>query len=208
MTTFRYRDIKLTFIGHATFRIETQNTVIYTDPFKIPDNSPPADLILVSHSHYDHCDLGDIEKISKESTIILTTEEAKRKLKGNIQIMGQQEKITMGELTITTIPAYNIDKPYHPRDVGVGFIINTGQTVIYFAGDTDYTEEMKILKDIDICLVPIGGTYTMDEREASEFVNHIKPKVAIPMHYGSITQGDPIEFKKLTDPAIDVRIMA
>ncbi len=208
MTPLRFRDTKLTLIGHATFMIETPDITIYTDPYRIPDNSPLADLILISHSHYDHCDPVDIEKITKESTLIITCEEAKRKLKGNIQIMGQQEQIAKGGLTITTIPAYNINKPYHPKGAGVGYIIYTGQTTIYFAGDTDYTEEMQRLTGIDICLVPIGGTYTMDEKEASEFINHIKPKVAIPMHYGSITQGDPIEFKRLTDPKIDVRIMA
>ena len=208
MTPLRFRDTKLTLIGHATFRIEIPGITIYTDPYKIPDNSPPADFILVSHSHYDHCDPDDIEKITKESTIIIASEEAKRKLKGEIQTVTQNDEITIKGLTIKTIPAYNINKPYHPKGAGVGFIINTGQTTIYFAGDTDYTEEMQKLTGIDICLVPIGGTYTMDEKEASEFVNHIKPKVAIPMHYGSITQGDPIEFKKLTDPQIDVRIMA
>ena len=208
MTPLRFRDTKLTLIGHATFRIETPGITIYTDPYKIPDNSPPADFILVSHSHYDHCDPDDIEKIKKESTIIIASEEAKRKLKGDIQTVSQNDEITIQGLTIKTIPAYNISKPYHPKGAGVGFIINTGQTTIYFAGDTDYTEEMQNLTGIDICLVPIGGTYTMDEKEASEFVNHIKPKVAIPMHYGSITQGDPVEFKRLTDPAIDVRIMA
>ncbi len=208
MTPLRFRDTLVTLIGHATFRIETSGLTIYTDPYKIPDNSPPADFILVSHSHYDHCDPDDIKKITKESTILIASEEAKRKLKGDIQTVSQNDEITIQGLTIKTIPAYNISKPYHPKGAGVGFIINTGQTTIYFAGDTDYTEEMQNLKDIDICLVPIGGTYTMDEKEASEFVNHIKPKVAIPMHYGSITQGDPVEFKRLTDSAIDVRIMA
>lgn len=208
MTPLKFRDAKLTLIGHATFRIEIPDITIYIDPYKIPDNSPPADFILVSHSHYDHCDPDDIEKITKESTIIIASEEAKRKLKGEIQTVTQNDEITIKGLIIKTIPAYNISKPYHPKGAGVGFIINTGQTTIYFAGDTDYTEEMQKLTGIDICLVPIGGTYTMDEKEASEFVNHIKPKVAIPMHYGSITQGDPIEFKKLTDPQIDVRIMA
>ncbi|MFH1126724.1 MAG: MBL fold metallo-hydrolase, partial [archaeon] len=193
---------------HASFKINTKDLVIYTDPFKIPDNMIPADLILISHGHYDHCDPADIAKISKPTTIILTTEEAKRKVKGNVQVMGQHGKFKIKGTTITSIPAYNRNKPYHPKGSGIGFIIDTTKTRIYFAGDTDYTEDMDKVEKIDICLVPIGGTYTMNEQEAAQFVNNIKPKVAIPMHYGTITAGDPVKFKQLTEGSIDVRILA
>lgn len=207
MKSLTYKDIRITFIGHAAFKISMGNIVIYIDPFKIQEKMVPADIILVSHGHYDHCDPNDIKSISKESTIIITTKEAKKKLKGDIQIIGQNAELNIKGITIKSMPAYNINKPYHPKGVGVGFIISNAQSRIYFAGDTDYTEEMKCLKDIDICLVPVGGKFTMDEKEASQFVNDIKPKMAIPMHYGIITDGDPIEFKKLTDAAIDVEIM-
>lgn len=207
MGKFKYKDVTISFIGHAAFRIDVGNVKIYTDPYRLPDKPDPADIILITHSHYDHCDSSEVQKIANAATVILTTEDARKKLKGNVKALGQNEETTAKGIKIRAMPAYNVGKPYHPMGFGIGFIISTSKTRIYFAGDTDFTQEMEHLQNIDVCLVPIGGKYTMDEKEAADFVNHIKPKVAIPMHYSDM-MGDPVKFKKLVDPSIDVEIMA
>lgn len=186
-------------LGHDSFRLEGEVT-IYIDPWKLPPNSPKADIILITHEHYDHCSPEDVAKIQKADTVIVTIPAAARKLKGEVKTVKPWDKITVKGIEVEAVPAYNINKPFHPKEAGhVGFIVNLGGKRIYHAGDTDFIPEMKGLK-VDIALLPVSGTYVMTADEAARAADAIKPEVAIPMHYGEIvgSEKDAERFKELT----------
>jgi L-ascorbate metabolism protein UlaG (beta-lactamase superfamily) len=187
-------------LGHSAFRIEDGNTQIYIDPFKLPTNLPKADIIFITHAHYDHFSVDDIARIKKDSTIFVATKDVTSQIgKGTITVVPGQN-YTVGSLKVMTVPAYNLDKKFHPKGNNwVGYIItlSNGQT-IYHAGDTDFIPEMrKVITDI--ALLPCGGTYTMTAQQAAEAANIFKPKVLIPMHWGEVigSKADAEEVKKL-----------
>lgn len=205
---FEYKGIKIKWYGHDTFTIE-KGITICIDPYKL---SKPihADVILISHNHFDHLSLEDLSKISSPDTVIIAANEcitqiSKIRFKEKIGVVPGQEKMVR-EIKIKTVPAYNIDKinpdtskPFHPKDDNkVGFVIDIEGTTIYHTGDSDLIPEMNDLRP-DILLVPVSGTYVMTAKEAAKAVERIKPKVAIPMHYGSIvgTENDAREFKNM-----------
>ena len=172
-------------LGHDTFKITGEKTV-YTDPFNI-SKKDIADIILITHEHFDHCSPDDIKKLYGKDTVIVTTQDCATKLTGNIKIIKPYDKIIVQGIEIEAVPAYNINKQFHPKSKGwVGFIFKINGQKIYIAGDTDRIPEMKTFKDIDIALLPVSGTYVMTAEEAADAALDIKPKIAIPMHYGSI----------------------
>lgn len=198
---------------HSSIKIN-EGKVIYFDPFKINKQYNDADIIFITHDHYDHYSEEDIDKVIKPDTTIVIPEGMQVKLlkKGvknsNIITVEPEKTYVVEGLKFETIPAYNVNKAFHPKDNGwVGYILEIDGIRYYIAGDTDITEENKSVK-CDIAFVPIGGTYTMDFKEAAELVNEIKPKVAIPIHYGSIvgTSEDAINFQKLLNPEIKCKI--
>ncbi|MEK6848067.1 MAG: MBL fold metallo-hydrolase [Nanoarchaeota archaeon] len=206
-------DIDLAWHGHDSFCIRAMEKLIYIDPYKLPNNAEKADLILITHTHYDHCSIPDIEKIAKDNTIIVIPPDGqsaitKLKKKVEIQIIEANDGREILGMRIATIPAYNIKKPFHPKEEGwLGYLIKIQNTLIYHAGDSDLTPEMKqlskyraVCRDF-IALLPIGGTYTMNAGEAFEAVFNIKPTLAIPMHYGTIvgTIQDAQQFKQLCE---------
>ncbi len=187
-------------LGHSAFRIEDNSTQIYIDPFKLPANLPKADIIFVTHAHYDHFSLEDIVRIKKDSTIIVATKDVTSKIgKGTVTVFSGQN-YSVGILKVMTVSAYNLDKKFHPKGNNwVGYIItlSNGQK-IYHAGDTDFIPEMrKVITDI--ALLPCGGTYTMTAQQAAEAANTFMPKVLIPMHWGEVvgSKADAEEVKKL-----------
>ena len=197
---------KIHWLGQAGFRI-TDELVIYIDPYKIKEGEE-ADIILVSHDHFDHCSPGDIKKIQKTDTVIIASWDASRKLRGNVQTLKPGDKINIKGIDIEGMPSYNVGKDFHPKGTGnLGFVIIVENTRIYHAGDTDLIPEMKGIKT-DIALLPVGGTYTMDAEEAAEATSIIKPKIAIPMHWGSVvgSRRDAERFKELCK--VEVRILA
>jgi L-ascorbate metabolism protein UlaG (beta-lactamase superfamily) len=198
---------------HSSIKIN-EGKVIYFDPFKINKQYNDADIIFITHDHYDHYSEEDIDKVIKPDTTIVIPEGMQVKLlkKGvknsNIITVEPEKTYVVEGLKFETIPAYNENKAFHPKDNGwVGYILEIDGIRYYIAGDTDITEENKRVK-CDIAFVPVGGTYTMDFKEAAELVNEIKPKVAVPIHYGSIvgTNEDAINFQKLLNPEIKCKI--
>jgi len=206
--------IEIEALGHATFRINSDK-IIYTDPFQL-DNQEEADIILITHSHFDHCSPEDIKKIIKKGTKVFITPDCQSKVSNfeeiEIIIVEPNKSYEAEDIKIETIPAYNLKQErlnFHPKEnEWVGYVITINGKRIYLAGDTDFIPEMKTLQGIDIALMPIGGTYTMDVEEAVEAVNSMKPKNVVPMHYNKIdgTEADPEEFKKGINESINVKI--
>ena len=194
---------------HSSIRINKEKT-IYIDPFKIDRNYNDADIVFITHDHFDHYSEEDIDKVINENTTIIIPEELLTKLlrkginKNAIITVEPNEKYMVQGIKFETIPAYNTNKTFHPKKNGwVGYIIIINGIRYYIAGDTDITEENKQVK-CDVAFVPVGGTYTMDFKEAASLINEIKPKIAIPIHYGSIvgTEQDAIDFIRLLHPEI------
>ena len=192
---------------HSSIRINKEK-VIYIDPFKIDKNYNDADIIFITHDHYDHYSEEDIDKVKKFDTVIVAPEELLTKLlrKGFrqdyiITVDPDEEDMVEG-IKFETVAAYNTNKQFHPKENGwVGYIIEIKGVRYYIAGDTDITEENKKVK-CDVAIVPVGGTYTMDFKEAAYLINEIKPKIAVPTHYGSVvgTNQDATDFVRLLHP--------
>jgi L-ascorbate metabolism protein UlaG (beta-lactamase superfamily) len=184
--------LNIELLGHSSVKMKNRKT-IYIDPFQLTEGSnlEKADVILITHEHYDHCSIKDVAKIVKPETIIITVADCQSKLNGlkvkGIALIEPDKSIRLGDDMISAVPAYNINKPYHPKDNHwVGFIIEMDGVKVYHAGDTDLIPEMKDI-DVDIALLPVGGTYTMNAKEAAQATKTFKRcKIAIPMHYGSI----------------------
>lgn len=199
---------------HSSIRID-KGVVIYIDPYKIEKDYNDADYIFITHDHYDHYSEPDIDRVRKSETIVIAPESLSEKLlmrgfkKENIIIVEPYEKDKVGDINFETIPAYNTNKEFHPKENNwVGYILEINEIKYYFAGDTDITEESRNV-ECDVAFVPVGGTYTMDFKEAALLVNEIKPKIAVPIHYGSVvgTVQDAEDFVKLLHPSIKGIIM-
>ena len=203
---------KIVWLGHDGFRIDADK-IIYIDPFEIaPENqsSPEADLILITHEHYDHCSAEDIAKIKGDKSIIITEKNSAAQLSGDVRIMKPGDVLTVDGIKIETVPSYNTDKQFHPKENGwLGFIIEIQGVRIYHAGDADFIPEMKDL-NVDIALLPVSGTYVMTAAQAVEAALTINPKLAIPMHYGAIvgSEQDALDFKQALEGKVDVLILS
>jgi L-ascorbate metabolism protein UlaG (beta-lactamase superfamily) len=202
-----YEGINLKWTGHDGFQISNTDKILYIDPFKLAkqyNDLHNADLILITHNHFDHLSLDDLGKIINKETVVIAAKECVDQLKAlnikEVKGVAPGEKINLQNSVVETIPAYNTNKDFHPKKDGkIGFIVTINNVRIYHAGDTDLIPEMKTTKP-DIALTPVSGTYVMTAEEASEAVNDlIKPKMAIPMHYNSIvgTREDAVRFSKM-----------
>ena len=198
---------KMVWLGHDCFRIDAEKT-IYFDPYDISPG-PKADLILISHEHFDHCSPDDVSKIQGPETVIITDKTSAEKLTGDVRIVTPGESMSLGEVKIEAVPSYNRDKDFHPKQKAwLGFIVEIDGVRIYHAGDTDFIPEMKGL-NVDIALLPVSGTYVMTAEQAVEAALAIQPKLAIPMHYGAIVgdEKDALAFKESLKGKINVRIL-
>jgi L-ascorbate metabolism protein UlaG (beta-lactamase superfamily) len=185
-------------LGHDSFRIDGKTT-IYLDPWNLRAGAPKADLILITHDHHDHCSPDDVAKISREGTVVVTIAAATRQLKGEVRAVKAGDSLTVGDISIEVVPAYNVNKPFHPQSAGhVGFILTVADKRIYHAGDTDVIPEMDSIQ-ADIALLPVSGKYVMTADEAVQAAQKINPRVAIPMHYGAGVAGSIKDAKRFRD---------
>ncbi len=206
---FEMDGIKIHWFGHASFMLEASGKRIYIDPYILPTSPEKADVVLVTHEHFDHCAVENIKRLMKEHTILVTTSGCASKCNVPAKTVKEGDKLDMGWLKVEAVPAYNSNKPFHPRGLGVGFVIELNGKRIYHAGDTDFISEMSNIKHIDVALLPIGGTYTMDIDDAVEAVKAIRPNIAIPMHYNSLKglERDPSQFKGKVESQTDTKVV-
>lgn len=203
-----FKGINLKWTGHAGFQITDGDKILYIDPYKLDkhyNDLNNADLVLISHNHFDHLSIDDLHKVINENTVMVVANECLAQLKDlnvkEVNGVGPDERITFQNILVKTIPAYNTNKEFHPKNDGkVGFMITINNIRIYHTGDTDVIPEMKMINP-DIALTPVSGTYVMTAEEAAVAVNDlIRPtKMAIPMHYDSIvgTKEDAVRFSEL-----------
>jgi L-ascorbate metabolism protein UlaG (beta-lactamase superfamily) len=204
---------KIKWLGHDGFEIRTNGITLVIDPFQVRTGGE-ADIILVTHAHYDHCSPEDIAKFIKPSTVIVTEPEsaakiADQKLCDDVRSMAPGDRLTVKEILIEAVPAYNTNKNFHPKEKNwLGFIITVDGERVYHAGDTDLIPEMKDLK-VDIALLPVSGTYVMTAPEAVEAAKQIRPKVAVPMHFNAIvgSKADAEAFKEALTGVCEVVIL-
>lgn len=214
-----YGNLNLELFNHDSIRITTTKaptTYVYVDPFKLPEGEarPKADVLLITHPHYDHCSVEDIRKITKKETVIITVPDAQSKLVSMdvaaVKLVRPGDEVALEGISVKAVPAYNTDKDFHPKEnEWVGYLIELAGSTVYVAGDTDKIPEMRSLEGVDVAFLPVSGTYVMTAEEAAEAAKAIKPKLAIPMHYGDIvgTQQDAQRFKKLLEGSVRVEII-
>jgi L-ascorbate metabolism protein UlaG (beta-lactamase superfamily) len=213
---FDYHGVKISWLGHDSFKIQNGKTIII-DPFKLRSSPGKADILLISHEHFDHFSLDDIKKVVNENTTIVTIPSVKKELSSlkvkEIKPTKPGDRVNVGDVSIDILPAYNLNKfrepgkVFHPKEDGkAGFVIGIKGLRIYHAGDTDAVPEMKGLKP-DVALLPVSGTYVMTPEEAAQAVKMIEPKLVIPMHYGAIvgSEQDAHRFKQLV--TVEVKIL-
>lgn len=199
----------IAWLGHDSFRLKGEK-VVYVDPWKLDASAEEADVILVTHNHGDHFSALDIAKISRNDTIVVAPPIVAEKMSGTLRAMTVKpgDKLSPAGIAIEVVPAYNTNKPNHPKNAGhVGYIVTLNGKRIYHAGDTDLIPEMATLK-ADIALLPVSGKYVMNAAEAAEAANTIHPSLAIPMHWGDPgvvgTLADAEEFKRLAHVPVEI----
>jgi len=206
----------LRYLGHASFEIHASSKRILIDPF-LKENpaaarpSEKADIVFITHEHFDHCVPNDIRKNISNGAIVVASEECADKLNDfKTKFVRPGTKGSLADVSYEAVYAYNIGKSFHPKGRKVGFVIETDGKRVYHAGDTDFIPEMKELQRIDVALLPIGGHFTMSIDEAVEAAKTIRAKLAIPMHYKTFPQiqAEPEEFvKKLKAAGLDSRVL-
>ena len=201
-------------LGHSSIKI-TGDRVIYIDPYKIKDEPKDADMIFITHTHYDHFSSEDIQKVRNQNSIIIITDDGYTEClkmgfkEHQINRVEPNKRYQLHGLNFETVPAYNVKSQFHPKSSNwVGYILEIRSASYYIAGDTDMNED-NVQVECDVAFVPVGGTYTMDAVEAAKFVNEIQPRIAVPIHYGTIvgTKADAERFEGLLKSTIECRIM-
>jgi len=178
--------VNIRWLGHASFKIAGAGKIVYIDPWKLGGSAKDATIICISHGHYDHYSPEDIKKISGPETVVIGPADVAANEK-NCRLLEPGRSTEFSGIKITGVASYNRAKQFHPKSNNwLGFVIEIDSTKIYYAGDTDLIDEMTELKDIDVALLPVGGTYTMDAKAAADAAFGIKPGCAVPYHFGEI----------------------
>jgi L-ascorbate metabolism protein UlaG (beta-lactamase superfamily) len=204
-------EVKLEFLGHAGFELLSGNSKrIVIDPYNVSDGVGKADIILITHSHYDHCSIKDIKKLVKPGSVIVMTADCQSKItkieEVEMQVVEIGDKIELGNIKIEAVAAYNKDKDFHPKSEGwVGYVVKMGNTVVYHSGDSDFIPEMQKLSGHGkqgikfVGLFPVSGKFVMDADEAAEAASLISPDLCVPMHYGAGVAGTLEDAQRFVD---------
>ena len=198
----------MTWLGHDGFCMKGDDAVVVIDPYQVRQ-CEPADVVLITHQHYDHCSPKDIQQVQKADTVIITEPDSAEQLTGDIRIVKPGDKVTVHGVEVEAVPAYNVNKNFHPKgNQWLGFVVTIDGVRIYHAGDTDLIPEMGSLK-VDIALLPVSGTYVMTAEEAVEAAKKMRPSVAVPMHYGAIVgaEDDAKRFQEALEGVCKVVIL-
>jgi L-ascorbate metabolism protein UlaG (beta-lactamase superfamily) len=205
--------VEITWLKHDAFLLKGDGIVVAIDPYELRSVPEKADLVLVTHDHFDHCDPNSVRLVAKPDAVIVAPQNAASKLGKNVRVVKAGDVLTEKGVTIKVVPAYNVRperQRFHPKNYGgVGYLITLAGKTIYHPGDTDLIPEMDNLGQVDIALLPVSGTYVMDAQEAAEAVKRIKPTHVIPMHYGSIvgSKADAEKFAQLVAGQTTVHIL-
>jgi L-ascorbate metabolism protein UlaG (beta-lactamase superfamily) len=196
--------MNLEWLGHAGFRL-TDDVVVYIDPYGI-SAGPGADIVFVTHSHFDHCSTDDIDKVRKEDTLVVCPGDCN--VTGDVRTVVPDDEFEVKGVGVKVLPAYNVNKNFHPKGpYFVGYLLAVGGKKVYHAGDTDLIPEMSDV-ECDIALLPVSGTYVMTAKEAADAAARIRPALAVPMHYGAGVVGseeDARTFERLADVPVEVK---
>ncbi len=215
----KIKDIDIEFLGHSGFLISNGNGKrIAIDPYNISENIEKVDFVLITHSHYDHCSIKDISKLVKKGTIIIVPPDVQSKItrieEVDMQIIEIGDELEFGDIKIEAMPAYNINKEFHPKnEEWLGYLIKINDVIIYHAGDTDRIPEMEKLTGYGkhgnefVALLPVSGTYVMNFEEAAEVAALLRPALVIPMHYGAGVAGTIEDAKKCKEKNIKAEVL-
>lgn len=201
-------DPKIEWLGHDSFRL-TGEKKVYIDPWKITNAAHDADIVLITHDHFDHFVLEDLDQVRNDQTLVVAPEMLRDKIQGNVRIVARGDSLNEHGVLIQVVPAYNVRddrQNFHPDSYGgVGYIVTLNGKRIYHTGDTDPIPEMQNIS-CDIMLVPVSGTYVCTCDEAAEAVRMVNPKLAIPMHWDTIvgTWQDANRFKEKVDIPVEI----
>lgn len=212
---FNYEGIEITWLGHDSFRI-TKDKVVYIDPYQLSGSPPKADLVLITHDHFDHLSEADVKRVISSESVVVAPPACQGQFKGlsvkEVLSIQAGQKMQAAGIEIEAIPAHNVNKfrspgnPFHPEGAGVGYIVRIAGKRIYHAGDSDNIPEMAAAKGVDVALLPVSGTYVMTAQEAVEAAKVIQPKIAIPMHFGAIvgSKADAEQFKQAASCRVEI----
>jgi len=206
-------DLEITFLGHGTLMLAFDGKIIHVDPFgRVADYAklPKADVVLITHEHGDHMDLGALANIRTGQTEVVLTETCAKQVEGGI-VMRNGDTRTVKGVTIEAVPAYNMvhkrpnGQPFHPKGIGNGYILTFGDKRVYAAGDSENTPEMKALRDIDCAFLPMNLPYTMTPEMVADVAKAMQPKILYPYHYGDTDTSKLVTLLE-DQPETEVRI--
>jgi L-ascorbate metabolism protein UlaG (beta-lactamase superfamily) len=213
-------EVNIEFLGHSGFLIVSkEGKRIVIDPYNVSKGVEPADMIIITHSHYDHCSIKDIEKLKKNRTVIVIPADAQSKITRidgiHMEIIEVGDELSFWNMKIEAMSAYNVKKDYHPKKEGwLGYLLKLGEVVIYHAGDTDKIPEMKKLTGYGkkgcefVALLPVSGKFVMDAEEAADVASLISPDLSIPMHYGAGVAGEREDAERFCELCKEVNLRA